>query len=101
MFCNVMQCCALIVTGKISEEFIGECWTCNVSVLTKLQFKSVLVFKLQFLDVGRASLRENKHDVFTLQFPFQSQNKNPGKPYLIVQYLIQMLYKGQSYTKGH
>ena len=45
------QCCALIVTGKISKEFIGECWTYSISVLPKLQ------------------LREKKHDVFTFQFP--------------------------------
>ena len=34
-----MQCCAPIVTGEISEEFIGECWTYGVSVLTQLQLK--------------------------------------------------------------
>ena len=32
-----MQRCAPIVTGEIGEEFIGECWTYNICVLTKLQ----------------------------------------------------------------
>ena len=54
-----MQCCALIVTGKISKEFIGECWTNIISVLPKLQL----------LGVSRVNLREKKHDVFTFQFP--------------------------------
>ena len=31
-----IQCCALIVTGKISKEFIGECWTYSVSALPRL-----------------------------------------------------------------
>ena len=43
-----MQRCALIVTGKIGKEFIGECWTYGISVLTKLQLKSVLVFYSNF-----------------------------------------------------
>ena len=42
------QCCALTVTGKISKEFIGECWTYSISVLPKLQL----------LGVSRAILRE-------------------------------------------
>ena len=42
------QCCALIVTGKISKEFIGECWTYSISVLPKLQL----------FGVSRANLRE-------------------------------------------
>ena len=54
-----IQCCALIVTGKISKEFIGECWTYSISVLPKLQL----------LGTSRANLREKKHDVFTFQFP--------------------------------
>ena len=36
-----MQRCAPIVTGEIGKEFIGECWTYNISVLTKLQLKIV------------------------------------------------------------
>ena len=39
---------SLIVTGKISKEFIGECWTYSISVLLKLQLKSVLVFYPNF-----------------------------------------------------
>ena len=39
-----MQRCAPIVTGEIGEEFIRECWTYNISVLTKLQLKIVQVF---------------------------------------------------------
>ena len=54
-----IQCCALTVTGKISKEFIGEFWTYSISVLPKLQL----------LGVSRVDLREEKHDVFTLQFP--------------------------------
>ena len=53
-----MQCCALIVTGKISKEFIGECWTYSISASPKLQV----------LGESRANLREEKHDVFTFQF---------------------------------
>ena len=41
-----MQRCAPIVTGKISKEFIGECWTYSISVLTKLQLKIVQMFYL-------------------------------------------------------
>ena len=54
-----IQCYALIVTGKISKEFVGECWTYSISVLPKLQL----------LGVSRANLREKKHDVSTFQFP--------------------------------
>ena len=43
-----MQRCAPIVTGEIGEEFIGECWTYNISVLTKLQLKIVQVFYPNF-----------------------------------------------------
>ena len=38
------QRCALIINGKISKGFIGECWTYSISVLPNLQLKSVLVF---------------------------------------------------------
>ena len=54
-----IQCCALIVTGKISKEFIAKCWTYSIGVL----------LKLQLLGVSRADLREKKHNVFTFQFP--------------------------------
>ena len=54
-----IQCCALTVTGKISKKFMGECWTYSIRVLPKLQL----------LGVSRANLREEKHDVFTFQFP--------------------------------
>ena len=43
-----MQRCAPIVTGETGEEFIGECWTYNISVLTKLQLKIVQVFYPDF-----------------------------------------------------
>ena len=43
-----IQRCALIVTGEISKEFIGECWTYSISVLTKLQLKIVQVFYANF-----------------------------------------------------
>ena len=43
-----MQRCAPIVTGEIGKEFIGECWTYNISVLTKLQLKTVQVFYPNF-----------------------------------------------------
>ena len=43
-----MQSCALIVTGKISKGFIGECWTLSIGVLAKLHLKSVLVFYSNF-----------------------------------------------------
>ena len=43
-----MQRCAPIVTGEIGEEVIGECWTYNISVLTKLQLKIVQVFYPNF-----------------------------------------------------
>ena len=69
-----MQRCTPTVTGEIGKEFIGECWTYNISVLTKLQLKIVQVNvlpKLQFLCVSRANLRKKKHDVFTLQFSVQ------------------------------
>ena len=56
-----MQRCALIVIGEISKEFIGECWTYSISVLTKLQL----------LCVSRVNLRKKKHDVFTLKFSVQ------------------------------
>ena len=54
-----MQCCALIVTGKIRKEFIGECWIYSISILPKFQL----------LGASRANLIEKKHDVFTFQFP--------------------------------
>ena len=68
-----MQRRAPIVTGEIGKEFIGECWTYNISVLTKLQLKTVQVFypNFSFLCVSRANLRKKKHDVFTLQFSVQ------------------------------
>ena len=81
-----IQRCALIVTGKIGKEFIGECWTYSISVLTKLQLKSELLVlpKLQFLGVSRANLREKKHDIFTLQFPLvlkqESRRNWPNRP---------------------
>ena len=43
-----MQRCAPIATGEISKEFIGECWTYSISVLTKLQLKIVQVFYPDF-----------------------------------------------------
>ena len=43
-----MQRCTPIVTGEIGEEFIGECWTYSISVLTKLQLKIVQVFYPNF-----------------------------------------------------
>ena len=44
-----MQRCAPIVTGEIGKEFIGECWTHNISVqFTKLQLKTVQVFYPNF-----------------------------------------------------
>ena len=43
-----MQRCALIEAGKIGKEFIGECWTYSIIVLTKRQLKSVLVFYSKF-----------------------------------------------------
>ena len=39
-----MQRCTPIATGEISKEFIRECWTYSISVLTKLQLKIVQVF---------------------------------------------------------
>ena len=30
-----MQRCAPIVTREVGKEFIGECWTYSISVLTK------------------------------------------------------------------
>ena len=68
-----MQRCAPIVTGEIGKEFIGECWTYNISVLTKLQLKNCtsVLPKLQFFCVSRANPRKKKHDVFTLQFSVQ------------------------------
>ena len=36
-----MQRCALIVTEEISKEFIGECWTYSIGVLTKLQLNPI------------------------------------------------------------
>ena len=56
-----MQRCTPIVTGEFGKEFIEECWTYSISVLTKLQF----------LCVSRANLRKKKHDVFTPQFSIQ------------------------------
>ena len=68
-----MQRRAPIVTGAISKEFIGECWTDSVSVLTqrKLKIGTSVLPKLQFLCVSRANLRKKKHDVFTLKFSVQ------------------------------
>ena len=43
-----MQRCAPIVTGEVSEEFIGECLTYSISVLTKRQHKIVQVFYPNF-----------------------------------------------------
>ena len=60
-----MQRCSPIVTGEISKELIGECWTYSISVLPKLQF----------LCVSGANLRKKKHDVFTLKFPFSLQTR--------------------------
>ena len=54
-----IQCCALIVTGNIRKEFIGECWIYSISILPKFQL----------LGASRANLIEKKHDVFTFQFP--------------------------------
>ena len=47
-----MQRCAPIVTGEIGAEFVGECWTYNISVLTKLQLKIVQVFYPNFSFCG-------------------------------------------------
>ena len=67
-----MQRCAPIVTGEIGKEFVGECWTYNISVSTKLQLKIVQVLYRNFsFCVSRANLRKKKHDVFTLQFSGQ------------------------------
>ena len=43
-----MQRCAPIVTGEIGKELIGECWTYDISVLTKLQHKIIQVFYPNF-----------------------------------------------------
>ena len=64
-----MRRCAPIVTGEISKEFIGECWTYSISVLPKLQF----------LCVSGATLRKKKHDVFTPKFPFSLEARIPEK----------------------
>ena len=77
-----MQCCALKVTGKISKEFIGECWTYSISVLPRLQL----------LGVSRAILREKKHDVFTFQFPFSLETRKREELSLS----SRILYKGDT-----
>ena len=56
---NFILYTAGIVTGKIREEYIGECWTYSISVLPRLQL----------LGVSRANLREKKDNAFTFQFP--------------------------------
>ena len=43
-----MQRCTPIVTGEIGREFIGECWTYSISVLTKLKLKIVQTFYPNF-----------------------------------------------------
>ena len=60
-----IQCCALIVTGKISKEFIGECWTYSISVLPKLQL----------LGVSRANLRERNMTSLLFNFPFSLETR--------------------------
>ena len=54
----------------MSKESVGECWTHSISVLSKPQLKSMLVFlhKLQFMRVSRANFREKKPVVFTVKF---------------------------------